>query len=120
MVATTDLATSASLAEVLSARARRTPTSRLVIDAVGGVALSGAALWARPFGWFVLLTAGACLASYGLWALAENRLESPRPLDDRAALGLELSQRVATVLGLASFVATLFGALAIAFGPVIS
>lgn len=118
MVAANAVPSTASLAEVLAARARRTPTSRLVIDAVGGGAIVFAALWARPFGWFALIGAGTCLAAYGAWALAERRLESDAPLSDRKVWLLDLVQGIATPFGLAGFMALLFGALAIAIGPV--
>lgn len=109
-----------SLAELLSARAKASPVSRLVIDLVGGAAVAGMAVWARQFGWFPLLAAGVCLSAYGLWALIERRLESERDLSERAALTLELALRGAATVGLVGFVGLLFGLLAIAFGPVIS
>lgn len=109
-----------SLTDLLSARAKATPASRLVIDLVGGASIAGVALWARQFGWFTLLAAGVCLSAYGLWALVERRLESERELSERAALTLELLLRIAGTVGLVGFLGVLFGLLAIAFGPAIS
>lgn len=109
-----------SLAELLSARAKATPASRLVIDLIGGASVAAVAVWARQFGWFPLLAAGVCLSAYGLWALIERRLDSERDLSERAALTLELALRVAATVGLVGFLGMLFGVLAIAFGPMIS
>jgi hypothetical protein len=46
------LPTNGSLSEVLSARARRTPHDRLLLDVGGGVLIAVAAVWARPTGWW--------------------------------------------------------------------
>lgn len=120
MVVASPLESSASLVEVLSARAKRTPTSRLIIDAFGGAAVGAAAFWARPFGWFALIGAGAALFAYGVWALAERRLESDDRLSEHSAFALEMLQRAAAPVGIAGFLALLLGGLAIAFGPIIS
>jgi fatty acid desaturase len=109
-----------SLAEVLSARARATPPSRLLIDICGGAAVASAALWARPVAWFPLLSAAVVLFSYGVWAIAERRLDSTAQHSERAAARLELVQRVTAVLGIAGFLALLFGLLGVGLGPIIS
>lgn len=64
----------ATLSDILGARARRTPADRLVLDIVGGALIAAAAVWARPAGWGLLLTAAACFVCYGVWAFAERRL----------------------------------------------
>jgi hypothetical protein len=110
----------ASLADILSARAKATPPSRLLIDIVGGAAVAAVTLWARPFAWFPLAAAALCLLAYGMWALAERRLESAQPQSERADFLLELSQRAAAAVGIAAFLGLLFGLLGVAFGPVIS
>lgn len=113
------LSTNASLAEVLSARARRTPRDRLVVDVVGGVAIAATAIWARPAGWVVWAAAAGCLASYGLWALAEVQL-LPRPWPERIrfAAWWRGMQPVAALLGVSAFVLLLFAALGLALGPI--
>ena len=117
----TELPPDASLAEILSARARRTPRDRLVIDLAGGAAIVAAAAWARPSGWLAIASAAGCLAMYGLWALTELRLQ-PRPWPEtvpheplwRAVRG------VAAALGVGAFVLFLFAGLGIALGSIIS
>lgn len=113
-----ELPTNASLSEVLSARARRTPRDRLLVDVAGGLLIAVAAAWARPTGWVVLASAAACLAAYGLWALAEVRL-LPRPWPEatRHAAWWRGVQRVAAVLGVGAFVLFLVAALGVALGP---
>jgi hypothetical protein len=116
-----ELPTNASLTEVLSARARRTPRDRLLIDLVGGVSIATAAAWARPIGWVVWAAAAGCLATYGLWALAEVHL-LPRPWPERtpyAALWRGL-QQIAALVGVSAFVLFLLAALGVALGPITS
>jgi hypothetical protein len=120
MMVAASSSSSASLAELLSARAQSTPRSRLLIDIVGGALVAGVALWARPFAWFPVMAAAICLCAYGVWAIAERLLESADPLSPRQEFMLEIMQRGVAVLGLVAFLALLFGALGVAFGPVIS
>lgn len=114
-----ELPTNATLSEVLSARARRTPRDRLVVDIVGGALIAGAAAWARPGGWVALAAAACCLGAYGLWALAEVQL-LPRSWPER--IRFERTWRVlqpsAALVGIAAFVVFLFAALGVALGPI--
>lgn len=110
----------ASLADVLSERAKATPTSRLVIDAIGGALVAGVGLWARPVAWFPLVAASVCFFSYGVWAIAERRLESSAPISVQGEWMLRTLQRMVTPLGIAGFLGLLFGAVGVAFGTVIS
>lgn len=114
-----ELHTNGSLAEVLSARARRTPRDRLVVDVVGGLAIAAVAAWARPGGWVALGAAAGCLASYGIWALAEVKL-LPRPWPEQTphAAWWRGLQQVAALLGVGAFVLFLFAALGFALGPI--
>lgn len=116
-----ELPANASLPELLSARARRTPRDRLALDVIGGALVAAAALWARPSGWVAVAAAGGCFAFYGIWALAELRL-LPRPWPEREPherLWLAI-QGAAEVFGLISFVLLLFAALGVALGRFIS
>jgi len=111
------VASDASLAEVLSRRARRTPTSRLWIDVVGGAALVLAAAWARPRAWAAILGGGLCLAAYGLWAFAELRLFSaPWLLPPRTEARWRAARAVAGVIGVLAFLLLLFGLLSVGLG----
>jgi hypothetical protein len=114
-----ELPSNASLAELLSARARRTPRDRLALDVIGGLLVAAAAAWARPSGWVVVVSAAACFAAYGVWGLAEVHL-LPRPWPEqvtRAPLWRGV-QALAALVGVAAFVLLLFAALGVALGPI--
>jgi hypothetical protein len=114
-----ELPSNASLAELLSARARRTPRDRLALDIIGGALVAAAALWARPAGWVVLTAAAVCFAAYGCWALAEvHLLPRPWPEETRHELAWHTLQAAAMIVGLAAFALLLFAALGVALGPI--
>jgi hypothetical protein len=111
----------ASLSQVLSARAMRTPRDRLWIDVAGGAAIVLVAAWAKPAGWVVLASMASCLLCYGVWASAERALRAltfpfPRNVERR----WEVVRSVAGLLGIASFVLFLFAGLGVALGRLIS
>lgn len=117
----TEMPSDASLAEILSARARRAPFDRLVIDLVGGGLVVAAALWARPGGWVVLASAASCFLGYGAWGIAERRMQpAPWPATVphegvwRAVRGL------AAFVGIGAFVLLLFATLGLALGRIVS
>lgn len=111
----------ASLGDLLSARARATPASRLGIDIAGGALIAGAAFWARPIAWVVLASAASCLMFYGVWAIADRRLQREWWLETPGATaGWRLVRAIAGVLGLFAFGALLLAALGIALGRMIS
>ncbi|MCL4215359.1 MAG: hypothetical protein KJZ74_15765 [Gemmatimonadales bacterium] len=116
-----ELPANASLAELLSARARRTPRDRLAIDVVGGLLIAGTAVWARPGGWLIVAAAAGCFTFYGIWALAERHL-LPRPWPERPSHeGVwEAVQGAAAVLGVGSFVLLLLAALGVGLGSITS
>jgi hypothetical protein len=116
-----ELPANASLAELLSARARRTPRDRLALDVGGGVLIAAAALWARPTGWLAIAAAAGCFAAYGIWAIAELRL-MPRPWPEHEPHEerWRAVQGAAAVLGVGAFVLLLFAALGVALGTIIS
>ena len=116
-----ELPANASLAEILSARARRTPRDRLALDVVGGALIGAAALWARPAGWLALAAAAACFTAYGIWAIAELRL-LPRPWPEREPheTWWRALQAGAAVVGVGAFVLLLFAVLGLALGRIIS
>jgi hypothetical protein len=104
-----------TLADVLGARAERTPTSRLLLDLAGGFLIAAVAVWARPTGWVVLTAAAGCFACYGTWALARRQTRAVA-----AARAWSLVAHIAGGLGVAAFVFLLFALLGIALGPQIS
>jgi hypothetical protein len=108
-----------SLADVLGARARRTPVDRLVLDVVGGLLIGAAAVWARPFAWFPLLAAALCFACYGCWAITERRLhpETSSPVSP-VGPAWRVVRQVAAVLGIVAYVTLLFAVLGLALGPI--
>lgn len=107
-----------TLADVLGARARRTPFDRLILDVAGGVLIAAAAIWARPTAWFPLLAAALCFVGYGVWAFTERRATAAQGA--AVALPWRIARHVSAGLGLAAFVALLFSLLGIALGPMIS
>ena len=111
----------ATLAEILSERARDAAPSRLLLDVVGGAVVVAIAVWARPFGWTVLVSAGLCFSLYGIWATADRRLRSsviPTPV--AAARAWRATRASAAVLGMSAFVALLLAALGLSLGTWIS
>ena len=111
----------ATLTEVLSARALRAQPSRLWLDVLGGAAVAGVSLWARPTGWVVLASAAFCAMAYGAWAWTERHLRS---LEWSATSSVEGRWRalrsVAAAVGLAAFALFLLSFVGLALGPIIS
>ncbi|MDP1858577.1 MAG: hypothetical protein Q8K82_07900 [Gemmatimonadaceae bacterium] len=111
----------ATLAEILSERARDAAPSRLLLDVVGGAVVVALAMWARPFGWTVLVGAGLCFSLYGIWATADRRLcSSAIPTPVAAARAWRVTRASAAVLGMSAFVALLLAALGLSLGTWIS
>jgi hypothetical protein len=112
---------SATLAELLSARALRTPEDRLWIDVAGGLAIGAASLWALPPAWPVILSAGATWAMYGLWGIAERRLRAVSwPAQPEHEVTWRTVRSFSALLGLVGFVFLLFSALGVGLGPLVS
>lgn len=107
-----------TLADVLGARARRTPFDRLVLDVAGGVLIGAAAVWARPTAWVPLLAAALCFVGYGCWAFTERHAQATP--DAVATLRWRIARYASAALGLSAFVTLLFALLGIALGPMIS
>lgn len=103
------------LAGVLGTRSERTPTSRLLLEFVGGTLVGMAAIWARPTGWVGLATLSGCVACYGIWALARRRARRTG-----AATTWAVVERITGPLGVAAFIFLLFVLLGIALGTLIS
>ena len=104
-----------TLADVLGARAERTPTARLLLDIGGGILIAAVAIWARPLGWFLLAAVAGCVACYGTWAVARRRFRTAATPG-----GWRLLARIAGGLGIAAFVFLLFALLGVALGRQIS
>jgi hypothetical protein len=111
----------ASLPELLAARAHGASDARLALDvALGLLAAAAAGLW-RPTGWIVMLSAALCFAAFGAWGIAERELGER--VDDGDAPQrrlLRVQRSIAVAVGGAAFVVLVLGALAFAFGTVIS
>lgn len=109
----------ASLAEILRARAHRTPQDRLLIDIVGGVLVVAAAVWARPAGWVALAAAAACFFCYGAWAIADRNLRArPWPESVPNESLWSVVRGAMAVVGIVAFTLLLFATLGIALGPI--
>lgn len=107
-----------TLADVLGARARRTPFDRLILDVAGGVLIGAAAIWARPTAWFPLLAAALCFVGYGCWAFTVRRAQAAP--EAHVPLAWRIARQAAAALGIAAFVTLLFALLGVALGPMIS
>ena len=117
----TELDPNASLAEVLSARAKRTPMDRLLIDLVGGALVVLVAAWARPGGWVALAAAAGCFLGYGAWAIAERKLQAvPWPETVKHEQVWRAVRAGAAVVGIAAFVLMLFATMGLALGSIVS
>ncbi len=117
----TEIDPNASLAQILSARAKRTPMDRLLIDLVGGGLVMLVAAWARPGGWVALTAAAGCFVAYGAWAIAERKLLAvmwPESVAHEQAWRAVRSG--AAVVGIAAFVLLLFSTMGIALGSIVS
>jgi hypothetical protein len=108
----------ASLADLLSARARTAAQSRLALDIIGGGAIAATSAWARPLGWLVWCTAGLCFFAYGTWAFAERHLAAPTRSGGRGSWFVLRS--LAALLGVTAFVTLLFAVLGVGLGTWIS
>lgn len=110
-----------TLADVLGARARRTPFDRLILDVAGGLLIGAAAIWARPPAWVPLLAASACFAFYGCWAVIEQRMHAdPSGAAETLPPLWRVARQAAALLGLVAFAILLFSLLGVALGPIIS
>lgn len=120
-MAVTELPSNASLAEILSARAKRTPMDRLLIDLVGGALVVLVAAWARPGGWVALAAAAGCFVAYGAWAIAERRLQAVSwPESAPHEQLLRAVRGGAAFVGIASFVLLLVATMGLALGSIVS
>jgi hypothetical protein len=110
----------ASLSELLHARALATAPRRLWIDLAGGAVAAATASWFRPIGWVAITSAGLCFAMYALWAVSERQLEG-EPTRSGGRRGLWRGLRaVTTMFGLLTFVALLLSLLGLTLGTWIS
>lgn len=110
-----------TLPEFLRARARASTPRRLAFDLMGGGAIAVTALWAKPPGWAIVVSAATCFFMYGAWAIAERHVEGAsrngRAVTEYAWFLLRTS---AAGLGVAAFLALVFLLLGIALGTWIS
>ena len=93
-----------------------------MLDIIGGAAIAGTTLWARPAGWIVWLSASGCFVAYGAWAIAERRLAA-EPLTYTAVdrhRGWRALREGAAFVGITAFLALLFSLLAVGLGTWIS
>ena len=112
--------TSVSLPDFLTARARASSDSRLVADAIGGLALILTfSLWRIP-AWYALVAAGTCFLGYGLWAIAHRELCARDAVSRPARVALRTLSLIAAGLGLAAGIFLILVVLARALGRIIS
>ncbi len=116
-----DQAQAPSLPEFLAERARKASDGRLALDAAVGLVLATGAAAIRPGGWVTLGSAGACLAAFGFWGIADRELSERKPALGPVGIALFQSARVVAVaLGVMAGLILIFGTLAVTLGTWIS
>jgi len=112
---------SESITEALIQRARTRSDPRLSADLIGGTFVATAAAVWRPSGWFVIASAGLCLAAFGAWGFADRLLNDARQRTSGGFLSFLLVFRtIAVTVGIVSALLLLFGAADLAMGTWIS
>ena len=110
-----------TLASMLHERALVTPTRRLVFDLAIGALVASYAIWWRPTGWTLLASAGVCFAMYGVWAMAECRLESlPSEMTRPQRFVWRLTSGVTALVGVISAFFLMFAVVGAMLGTWIS
>jgi Flp pilus assembly protein TadB len=110
-----------SLAEFLHARALASSPRRLILDLVGGAAVAACAVWARPYGWVVLVSASLSFAMFGAWSVAERRLQRAPEEGREITEFLWFFVRTATAgVGLLGVMVSIFALLYLTLGTWIS
>jgi hypothetical protein len=110
-----------TLWQFFAGRARRASDGSLAAKAALGLIVAiGALLWAGH-GWALVASIALCFTAYGSWGILD------RELGERSATGsagmttlLRLCRALAAGIGVASAVATIFAAMALALGTWIS
>lgn len=106
----------ASLAEVLTARARAASDTRLALDFAGGFVFAASAYIWRPKGWFLVLSAAICFAAYGAWGIADRELRSTTRPPLVHPYVLHTIRVVGVIAGTAAMAALLCAVVAIPLG----
>jgi hypothetical protein len=111
---------SASLAELLSDRARSSSDSRLVAEAIGGLSLVLVFHFWRVAGWYLLVAIGACFLGYGAWAIANRELLGLGAASRARTLALRTVSVIAAACGIGGALFLIMVLLARTLGRVIS
>ena len=107
----------ASLAEILSVRARRASTRRLTINIVAGLIAVGAFYWFRPKGWAILVAAAMCFVAYGAWGFADRQVPKTLLVVPQGMHAFwRVARGIAAVIGVMSFATALVVFLGFALG----
>ncbi len=110
----------ANLAEFLTSRARHASDKRLAANGMAGlVAATAAAVWGGP-AWYVFCSFATCFLAYGVWGIVDRELGECSAGKRSALLTLRLVRALAAVLGFTAAVFTMFAALGVALGTIIS
>lgn len=106
-----------SLREALAAAAHRASDAQVVVYAAAGIAIGTCAIIVRPMAWMAFTGIGACIAAFGLWAIADRELGDGRSDGSRASrIAWRVLRTAAAVVGTAGAVLMLFLLLGLGLG----
>jgi hypothetical protein len=112
-----------SLPAVLSAAATRASDTQVAMYAAAGVVITASAAVFRPVAWFTFASIGACIAAFGLWAIADRELRDRRaaqPQKKAVNFAWIAVRAVMSALGTVGALSVLFQMLAVMLGTWIS
>lgn len=112
-----------SLPAVLSAAARRASDAQVAYYSAAGVVIAAGAAAFRPVAWPAFASLGACIAAFGVWAIADRELRDrrARPEQRRVVNAALIAVRaVMSAIGTVGALSLLFQMLAVMLGTWVS
>jgi hypothetical protein len=112
-----------SLPAVLSAAARRASDAQVTYYGAAGVVIAASAVAFRPPAWLAFASVGACIAAFGVWAIADRELRDRRARPQQRSVvnaTLIVIRALMSALGTVGALSLLFQMLAVMLGTWIS
>jgi hypothetical protein len=111
----------ATLAEILSIRARRATPRRLTTNIVAGTVAAAVLYLLRPTGWMFFFATAVCFAAYGCWGFADRQVPRSLLVVPQKMHGVWRAARAITAfIGVLAFASALFVVLGFGLGTIIS